>query len=344
MSAETIRLREALDPPRSNRSSLLGLSSTLRPANFVPVASRPSDERMMQNSRNRLPEGWSSPQSPDELVIQNRGPRKPIVWSPDQDNYKHEHSLLSLSSKDCSPIKSPSTPDAALREKARKRLSLNDSRRSVFTTLKVKRTSLDAVHTREQYNDYLLNGLNGLKHEQLVQLIMDLVYAQEDGELCKDEKLRSAILRKIPVMDIQSSLEKLDALRETVYAVLMLSPDPSDDSTCSHVYVHLDAFQNTLISYGTILLESEHWTLLMQYVLKAWRVTRDLPEWKNQGPCNITRKCYKTLSKFCDEALRRGNFEMSDLNVYIESLETIVKECKDFQACLQLAKEARGCD
>jgi len=77
-------------------------------------------------------------------------------------------------------------------------------------------------------------------------------------------------------------------------------------------------FQNILISHGRILLESQHWTLLMRYILKAWRITRDLPDWKNQGPCNIIRKCYKTLSKFCVEALKRGNFEISILDIYIK--------------------------
>jgi len=154
--------------------------------------------------------------------------------------------MFSLSSRDYSPIKSTSTSDIGIiasKERARKRLSLNDSRRSVFTTLKAKRTSLDAVHTREQYNDYLINGLKNLTHEQLVQLIMDLIYAQENDELCEDGKLRSAILRKIPIVDIQSSIEKLETLSQNIYAVLMLSPDTNDDSTYSHVYVHLDAFQ-----------------------------------------------------------------------------------------------------
>lgn len=46
-----------------------------------------------QNWLNRLPDDWHSPQSPDELVIQKRGRRRSIVWSPDLDTYKRRNLL-----------------------------------------------------------------------------------------------------------------------------------------------------------------------------------------------------------------------------------------------------------
>lgn len=46
------------------------------------------DVSTLQNWLNRLPDDWNSPQSPDELVIQKRGRRRSIVWSPDLDTYK----------------------------------------------------------------------------------------------------------------------------------------------------------------------------------------------------------------------------------------------------------------
>lgn len=54
---------------------------------------RNMDVSTLQNWLNRLPDGWNSPQSPDELVIQKRGRRRSIVWSPDLDTYKRR-SLL----------------------------------------------------------------------------------------------------------------------------------------------------------------------------------------------------------------------------------------------------------
>ncbi|KYQ58277.1 hypothetical protein ALC60_02697 [Trachymyrmex zeteki] len=303
------------------------------------------DVSTLQNWLNRLPDDWNSPQSPDELVIQKRGRRRSIVWSPDLDTYKRR-SLFSLSSRDRTPVKSPSTSKTVLRDAARKRLSLIDTRQSSFTIPENKKTSLPsrmsleaANVSRVRSNDNLANGLRGLSHEQLVQMIMELVYAQNEGMLRENEKLRNVLSKNMPIADIQPLIEKLVVLRQNIYASLVLVSNLADDSTYSCAYVHLDVFQKTLNDQGRILQESQHWISLMRYALEAWKITRELPEWKNQGSHNITRKCFKNLSQFCTEAIRRGNFETSALNIYIESLKTIAAECEDFQICLQIAKK-----
>ncbi|KYN05758.1 hypothetical protein ALC62_03237, partial [Cyphomyrmex costatus] len=306
---------------------------------------RNMDVSTLQNWLNRLPDDWNSPQSPDELVIQKRGRRRSIVWSPDLDTYKR-HSLFSLSSRDRTPVKSPSTSTRVLRDTARKRLSLIDTRQSSFTVPESKKTSLpsrmsDTNTSRVRSNNNLANGLRGLSHEQLVQLIMELVYAQDEGTMRENEKLCNVLSKKMPVADIQPLIEKLFVLRQNIYASLVFMSNLTDDSTYSCVYIHLDAFQKALNDQGRILQESQHWISLMRYALEAWKITRELPEWENQGSHNITRKCFKILSQFCTEAIRRGNFETSVLNIYIESLETIAAECEDFQICLQIAKEAK---
>lgn len=157
---------------------------------------------------------------------------------------------ISLSSRDRTPVKSPSTSNAVLRDAARKRLSLIDTRQTSFTTPENKKTSLSsrmslgATNTpRERSNDDLANGLRGLSHEQLVQLIMGLVYAQDNGMLRENEKLRSVLSKKMPVADIQPLIEKLVVLRQNVYASLVFVSNLTDDSTYSRAYIHLDAFQ-----------------------------------------------------------------------------------------------------
>lgn len=317
------------------------------PANSLPAASRNMDVRTVQNWLNRLPDDWSSPQSPDELVIQNRGRRKSIVWSPDLNTYKR-HSLLSLSSRDHTPIKSPSTSNVTLRDAVRKRLSLGDTSQSDFSTPKSKknktllssRMSLDTA-SKQRSDDNFVNVLRDLSHEQLVQLIMELIYAQEGGTLLENEKLRYILSKKISDADIQPFLEKLIVLRQNIYASLVFSPNLNDDSAYNCAYVHLDAFQKALINQGRILQESQHWISLMHYVLEAWKIAKELPEWENQGLCNTTRKCFKSLSQFCAESIRREKFEISSLDIYIESLKTIAEECEEFQICLQMAKEAK---
>ncbi|KYM80165.1 hypothetical protein ALC53_09259 [Atta colombica] len=303
------------------------------------------DVSTLQNWLNRLPDDWNSPQSPDELVIQKRGRRKSIVWSPDLDTNKRR-SLFSLSSRDRTPVKNPSTSKTVLRDAAKKRLSLIDTRQSSFTISENKKTSLpsrmslDAANSsRVRSNDNLANGLRGLSHEQLVQMIMQLVYAQDEGTLRENEKLRNILSKNMPIADIQPLMEKLIVLRQNIYASLVLVSNLTDDSTYSRAYIHLDAFQKTLNDQGRILQESQHWISLMRYALEAWKITRELPEWENQSSRSIIRKCFKNLSQFCTEAIRRGNFETSVLNIYIESLKTIAAECEDFQICLQIAKE-----
>lgn len=158
--------------------------------------------------------------------------------------------LGSLSSRDRTPVKNPSTSRAVLRDAAKKRLSLIDTRQTSFSTPESKkmslpsRMSLDVANaSREQSNDNLANGLRGLSHEQLVQLIMELVYAQDNGALRENEKLRTILFKRMPVADIHPLIEKLIVLRQNVYANLMFVSNLTDDSTYSQVYLHLNTFQ-----------------------------------------------------------------------------------------------------
>lgn len=157
--------------------------------------------------------------------------------------------FLSLSSKDHTPIKNPSTSNMALRDTARKRLSLGDTNQSEFSTPKSKkilssRVSLGTPNmSRQLSNDNLANDLRNLSHEQLVRLIMELVYAQEDGMLRENEKLRYIFSKKISDADIQPFIEKLILLRQNIYANPVFSPNLNDESAYSCAYIHLDAYQ-----------------------------------------------------------------------------------------------------
>ncbi|XP_011138402.1 uncharacterized protein LOC105182558 isoform X3 [Harpegnathos saltator] len=296
----------------------------------------------VENLLNRRPDGWTSPQSPDELVIQKRGRRRSIVWSPDLDANKRNN-LLSLSSRERTPVKSPQASRDILKSTPRKRLSLIDICQSEFTTPEKKRKTyslMAEVNTSQtQPIDDLMNGLQGLSHEQLVQMIMDMVHMQESGLLCKSTTLRNILLKKMPVADIQQLIQKLRVLRQNIYASLICSNE--DNSAYNRAYIHLNTFEKTLIDQGRTLQDSQHWISLVHYALAAWEITKELPEWENQGHHNTTRKCFKSLSQFCAEAIRRGNFEISDLETYIARFKTISEECEEFKICLQIAKEAK---
>jgi len=139
----------------------------------------------------------------------------------------------------------------ALRNAARKRLSLTDTCQSEFSTPKSKKIllssgmSLDATDStsRRQPNDNLVNSLQGLSHEQLIHLIMELVYAQEDGTLCENEKLRNFLSNKMPAADIQPLIDKLAILKQNVYTSFVFSSNLDDNSTYTRAYLHMDVFQ-----------------------------------------------------------------------------------------------------
>ncbi|XP_014468558.1 PREDICTED: uncharacterized protein LOC106741267 isoform X2 [Dinoponera quadriceps] len=307
-----------------------------------PCVSRTMDVPSVENLLNRRPDGWSSPQSPDELVIQKRGRRRNIVWSPDLDANKRNN-LLSLSSRERTPVKNPQASRDLLRNPPKKRLSLIDIYQSEFITPEKKRKThsimSDTNISQEQSVDNLTNSLRGLSHEQLVQMIMNVIHMQENDSLFESATLRNIFLKKMPIADIQPLMQKLNVFRQNIYASLICSN--LDDSAYSRAYIHLDMFEKTLVEQGTLLQESQHWMSLMNYVLAAWEIVRELPEWENQGHQNTTHRCFKSLSQFCIQAIRRENFETSHLEIYIEKLEAIAGQCEDFKICLQMAKEAK---
>ncbi|XP_020282094.1 uncharacterized protein LOC109853928 [Pseudomyrmex gracilis] len=327
------RFRNLLDqlyPPRTQHSTVI-------PANSI-FDMTPNALRRVQNGFNRLPPGSATPPSPDELVIQKRGQRKPIVWSPDLDSHK-QNSLLNLSSRDRTPVKNSTESDTTIKDAVKRRLSLTDIQESEFSSLKHKRTSLPsymslctANKSNGQSNDNLVNYLRSLNQEQLVQLIMELIHEQETGVLCKNEKFRDIILKKIVTLDIQPLTQKLIALKHHIYIGL----------TSDSIHLPINAFQKALRSQGIMLQESQCWASLMNYVLEAWRVVEEVEKWDHKALGFFTFNCSKILSSFCIKALEKGNFETSALEVYIKSLENMASNCDVFQVCLQMAKSVKN--
>lgn len=130
-----------------------------------------------------------------------------------------------------------------LRSTPRKRLVLGDPNESEFTTPEKKKKSQGLSDTSGQrhYTGNLLNGLRGLSHEQLVQMIMNLVSMQEDGILHEGEKISNLLLKKMPVADIQPLIDTLNNLKQNIRISMMSSN--LDDLASSPAYIHLDAYQ-----------------------------------------------------------------------------------------------------
>ncbi|KAI4500976.1 hypothetical protein M0802_003779 [Mischocyttarus mexicanus] len=312
---------------------------TLSPGEVLSIEQNTMDNVI--NSR-QTSDSCSPAPSPDELVIQKRGRRRrTIVWSPDLDACKRD-SLLSLSSKDRTPVKSPTKTTVLLRSTPRKRLSLDDDTGFNSSEKKkrtpTKSTNLIDTSVQKKFNGNLINGLRGLSHDQLIKLITDVISMQENGTLRGNDKLKDVFMNKIPLADIQPLREKLCNLKQNVFASLV-SSNP-DDCAYSRAYIHLETFQKAVIDQGKKLLDSQHWSSLMQYIFAAWSITKELPEWKSQGLENITCKCFKNLAILCSRALIEGCFNLPMLNLYRERLEIMAKDCEEINVCLQLLKDS----
>ncbi|XP_011499250.1 PREDICTED: uncharacterized protein LOC105363285 [Ceratosolen solmsi marchali] len=318
-------LRRPDVPRRRSARQALAMIPDSTSTNVSPVTSETN-----RTTRRYSMDSWTSAPSPDELVIQKRGRRRSIVWSPDIDSIKRE-SLF----RDRTPIKSPTKHQSNIIIKGtpRKRLHLGDNDIEMVSHEKKER-----LLSNKQFTGNLANGLRGLSHDQLVKMIMDLVSMQEDKLVSSNDKLREIILKNMPVADIQPLREKLTCLRQNVYASLVSSN--LDESDYSRAYVHLDNFQKALKEQGLNLIESQHWTAVIQYVFAAWAITKDLPEWKNQGMHSTTQKCYKNLTEFCIQALKNGTFAPTTLNLYKEKLRTMLDDFSDIKVCLHFVNGA----
>ncbi|KAH0553851.1 uncharacterized protein LOC123263462 [Cotesia glomerata] len=274
--------------------------------------------------------------SPDELVIQKRGRRsKTIIWSPEADSKRN--SLLSYSAREHTPEKnsdSQSQSPIMMREhlSIKKRLDLSGEFNESHLTTPDKKYKL--MNGDCQFNgNNLLNGLRGLSNEQLVKMIMNLVTMQEEGTLSSDTKLRDVILNIIPAADVSPLQERLGVLRQNIFSSLI----SAGDSAYIRAYVHLDAFQKTLMEQGMKLLQSQHWISLMHYVFIAWAITKDLPEWNNGD--NTSQKCFSSLANFCKQALLNGNFDRSVLETFSKKIQSSIHDHEDMKICLQMAHE-----
>lgn len=159
----------------------------------------------------------------------------------------------SLSSRDRTPVKSPSKPNITLRSTPRKRLMLGDGNEQQLSTpekqimaptesCKIESNKTEVVSCQKRNVVASLHGsLRGLSNEQLIKIILNLISLQEDGLLSPTEPLRELVLKQIPTADTRPLGERLNYLRQNVYTSLLSSE--MDSVSYSRAVVHLDAYQ-----------------------------------------------------------------------------------------------------
>lgn len=278
--------------------------------------------------------------------------RLPATWSPDIDLKRNSsfHSTVRTPPKETPNRLSPKL-GVTLRSTPRKRLLLGDSERIKLTPEKIdfsniptpqkfklvspikttppsKRSRIEKTSERE-YKGPIDVALKGLSPRQLIHIIKNITYKHPEVE----EDLR----HNMPVPDLTPVEEKLSYLKSNIFKSLPASrlTSKTDSPAYSRAATHLTAFKKYLIEQGKVLMESQHWESVIDYVFLAWSYVKATPVWDNQ-PHNATRKqCYKALSNFSLTALKRVGYNKDFLEYVHDKFQCMVSDSDDIQSSLK---------
>ncbi|KAJ2951659.1 hypothetical protein O0L34_g13818 [Tuta absoluta] len=303
-----------------------------------------------------LPAGYLSPApSPDEMLIQQRGRKRlPVQWSPDIDIKRNSsfHSVVRTPPKDSPNRPSPQKLGVTLRSTPRKRLLLGDSDRIPLTPEKIdfsdistpqkfklqtspvkgtppiKRTRLDKT-IESEFKGPIDTALKGLSPTQLITMIRTITH--------KHPEIEQEIRKDMPRPDLAPLEEKLSYLKSNIFKSLPVSrlTSKTDSPAFSRASTHLAAFKKCVIEQGKVLVESQHWESVLEYVFLAWSYVKATPVWDNQ-PHNIQRRqCFRALTNFCMSALKKGGLSKTVLSDTQDKLQGMVADSEDVQSCLK---------
>uniref|UniRef100_A0A2H1W0E1 SFRICE_009080 n=1 Tax=Spodoptera frugiperda TaxID=7108 RepID=A0A2H1W0E1_SPOFR len=298
-----------------------------------------------------LPAGYLSPAaSPDEMLIQQRGRKRlPVTWSPDIDLKRNSfHSTVRTPPKD--NHLSPHKLGVTLRSTPRKRLLLDTERipltpekidfsdistpqkfkitSPIKSTPPIKRCRLDRSLNAE-YKGPIDTALKGLSPTQLIHMIKTITY--------KHPEIEQEIRNDMPLPDLAPLEERLSYLKSNIFKSLPTSrlTSKTDSPAYSRVATHLAAFKKCVVEQGKVLVESQHWESVLQYVFLAWSYVKATPLWDNQ-PHNAQRKqCFKALTTYCMTALKKGNLQKDVLADVQDKLEGMVADSEEIASCLK---------
>ncbi|CAH2982866.1 unnamed protein product [Chilo suppressalis] len=334
---------------RRTRAALAEIPARLDRLRVTPL-------QPLTNTRERspaLPSGYLSPApSPDELLIQQRGRKRlPVTWSPDIDFKRNSsfHSLVRTPPKTSGRF-SPPKLGVTLRSTPRKRLLLGDSERIPLTPEKIDFSDISTpekfkiqtspvkslpplkksrIEKLAECNGPIDVALKGLSPTQLINMIKTITYTHPEIE--------KQIRREMPVPDLSPLEERLIYLKSNIFKSLPTSrlTSKTDSPAYSRVATHLAAFKKCVVEQGKVLVESQHWESVIQYVLLAWSYVKSTPVWDNH-PHNTQRKqCFKALTNFCMTALKKGNLNQDFLIDIQDKLQGMISDNDDIQSCLK---------
>jgi Cut8, nuclear proteasome tether protein len=254
--------REALaEIPRQLRQLRQPVTPTTRLTNQIAdLFSRTVlNPTVVDSPINNIPLSFLSPTlSPDEMVIRQRGRRSlPIIWSPEPG--RPPSPLKTPTKSNGSPTTTPMT----LRSSPRKRLMLADyptpvtpdksfagrlstpGKRSSSSPMKnsagptaIKKIRFEDTSIHRVDRDVPLNVvLKGMSHDQLIEIIQNMVQQQP--------KLEEKIREKLPVPDLKPQEEQLQKAKKAIFKSLPTTRlvSKTDSSAYSKASMHLVEFK-----------------------------------------------------------------------------------------------------
>lgn len=198
----------------------------------------------------------------------------------------------------------------------------------IKTTPPIKRCRMDRTFDSE-YKGPIDSALKGLSPTQLIHMIKNITNNHPEVE--------HEIRQSMPMPDMAPLEEKLSYLKSNIFKSLPTSrlTSKTDSPAYSRVSTHLTAFKKALVEQGKVLVESQHWESVIQYVLMAWGYVKATPIWENQ-PHNVQRKqCFKALTNFCLTALRKGSLAKDLMADVEDKLQSMLADHDEVQSCIK---------
>lgn len=344
--------------PLQTRQALLEIPERLEQLRFGETASNDlADEPIAANILNPTIVGSlnnsfnsvsSSVQSPDEIVIRQRGRRRiSLTWSPDKCSTSY--------SLQKTPTKINGT-SMILRSSPRKRLMLNESSNSPKTN---DNETVTPVVKRMKYGETSVVQMNattplpvmlkGLTQNQLIEIIKDMIRIEPHLE----EKIRN----EFPYPDLRynkyiifksffliyryfifSSYEdQLNRIKKNIYKSLPSSrlSQKTDSIAYSRASIHISEFKKQIISHCRILNESKNWHALIDYIIIAWQYVRGTPIWENDSHNETRRQCFRVLSCHCKTALNFAGIHLGKerLRTLLTNIQQMSKDYENIKSC-----------
>lgn len=285
--------------------------------------------------------------SPEEQIIQQRGrlrssPRKKALTSNSPRIKVTEMvDLISDSPNDKSgwtPLRKKSQVDGIKR-----RLQLEEQASRVDLDSEPQDDSIDrnqeiAPKKKRKYTKSnkseppnLHKRLSVLSCEQLTKLVETLVGNHPELE----EEIA------IPSPDISNLIENLERCKSNIFKSFPNSRWGSNrDAFCyRRVKTHLDSFTKSCIDQGKQLESFESWTALIDYILKAWEIVDELPQWDNPDHNKSKNRCFKTLGVQCRKAIGQIHLTQSEYRDVLSRLDEAVQINDNLLPCIQLVKK-----